>query len=471
MIGPGVPAPHLRALDTGIATLTGVPTGQAWGARRRPTVLRTELLGALEVDVAIVGAGLVGISTALHLKLRAPTLRVLLLESDEVGAGASGRGTGLLGPRVGPEIEVLRRRYGDARAAAIYRASEAAVEEVVALVESQNISCGLHCTGQLLVARSEPEAKRLARRANSYGQLGLDVPWLGAQELRGLLGGNYRGALFHRKAASLDPALLTDELALRAEQLGVRICEHSPVHTLRPGSSPSLLLAKGVVRAKHVVLATNGYSTPMGARHGILPLEVQALATEPLASDVLAQLGWPGREAVLECGFLQPYLRLTTDDRIVLGGGSPQYPVEAREEDRRSHREQIARLQERWLRRIHPALSKVAIDRRWSGLIAVSRDGLPVVGPRRGERGLWYAGGWNGHGPAMSVRSGRELANALLADAPLVCSLPWWRVAAPALPRARLLRPRLDGGRRLLVLHHQAGITRSARVGSESPNT
>src|SRR5262249_51198953 len=128
--------------------------------------------GALRCDVAVVGGGFAGLSAALHLLERHPGARVVVLEAEHVGAGASGRSTRMLGPGVGQRLLALVRRLGEVRAAALYRATLRAVEDVRRLVETEGIACELDMTGHLVVAGSRAERARLDATAALLSRLG-----------------------------------------------------------------------------------------------------------------------------------------------------------------------------------------------------------------------------------------------------------------------------------------------------------
>lgn len=209
---------------------------------RHPAGPRAE--GRLTADVAIVGAGLTGLATAYHLIRRDPSLDVLLVDAGQPGAGASGRGTGLLGPRIGPAIDTARRRFGDATARACYEASVTWVRQAVRLVEELGADCGLSVDGQLLVANSPRAERTLLRQARSYHELGLDPLLLPDP-------GRFRAALRFPVAAGLDPAALVAALAAEVARLGVRRYDHSPVLRLGGGE---LTLPRGTVRARRATV-------------------------------------------------------------------------------------------------------------------------------------------------------------------------------------------------------------------------
>ncbi|GHJ43220.1 oxidoreductase [Catellatospora sp. TT07R-123] len=396
-------------------------------------------------DVVIVGAGLTGLSAALHLLRAEPGLDVLILDAGQPGSGASGHGTGLLGPRIGPPVDLARRRFGDDTARAVYAFSTAAVARVLALIAESGIDCDLTAGAQEIVARTEADAARLRSRARAYAELGIEVPLLPGSELAPYPDVAYLAGLRYPSAATLDPAALTRGLADAARAAGARIRPGTLVREVHPGRVST---STGPVRARKILVAVNGYADHLRLPVGtMLPLRVHAIATAPLPVGVLDGVA---RTAVIEHGDLAPYYRLTPDRRLIAGGGRALLPARGDglppgPADDTRHAP-AWRFLTGWLHTLHPALRDIEVTHRWSGRIAMTGDGLPVVG--RAAPGVWYAGGCGGHGLALSVATGAYLAEHHLGDrAPggAPASLPWHRDRAPRLPVGGLARPLLGG--------------------------
>ena len=399
-----------------------------------------------DADVVVVGAGLTGASTALHLAEQRPELEIVLLEADHVAAGASGRGTGLLGPRLGPPIDIARRRDGDQLARRRHLDSVAAVDRVRALAGRWAPQAISPATGQLVVAQTAAEASLLRRRARTYAALGLDVslavtdePWAAAT----------RTALAYAPAASVDPGLLTRGLVTAAIDLGVQLFEQTPVLGLEPGSvghSLKVVTRRGSITARAVVLAVDVTQHPgsLPVVPGQLALQVSAGVTDPLPEDLITELGGPTAPHILSAAALGPYRRLTADGRIVIGGGPAAVLAGATSRTLAAAERNAWAWQRRQLDAIHSALATVAISRCWSGRISLTRDGLPQVG-RLAPPGLpstaevWSAGGWNGHGLAATVAAGQRLADRVLTGTaePPLRPIRWPLATHPAAPIVR----------------------------------
>ncbi|HET9380248.1 MAG TPA: FAD-binding oxidoreductase [Streptomyces sp.] len=418
--------------------MTGPAAGTScWEPAEVPPV--PPLQGIVTADVAVVGAGLAGLACAHHLTERAPGLDVAVIDARRPAAGASGRGTGLLGPRAGPPVDRALRRYGPRDARRMHLASERAVRAVLDLCERLDAPCAPRPGPQIMAARSPSGLVALSRQARAYRTLGLDVPVLTGPAVRARVGVPYAAGLLHRTAATLDPAALTCAIARACATKGVRFYGDSPLCAVHPGdlTGPELVFPHGRLYARQAVLAVNSAAGQLGLPVGtVLPLEVYALSTAPLSGDARDALGHGTGHALVDALPLAPYFRLLPDGGLVAGGGTAVAPAGLAPPRLQAGRERAWAWLERWMRSLHPHLLDVRVTHRWSGRIGVTADGLPVVGPVRGLSDVWYIGGCNGHGLAMSAAHGAYVARALLGE-PAACdadTLPWHRSAAPRFP-------------------------------------
>lgn len=416
--------------------MTGPPAGTPrWDPADLPP--RPPLHGVVTADVAVVGAGLAGLSCAYHLAERAPGLDIAVLDAHGPAAGASGRGTGLLGPRAGPAVDRAVRRFGPDTARRMHQAGVRAVRDVLDLCARLDAPCGLRPGGQIIAARSPAGLAALARQARACRRLGLDVPELSAAGVRDRAGVSYPFGLLHRPAATLDPAALTRALARACAARGVRFHGGSRLLAVRPGgpAGPELVFPHGRLFAGQAVLAVNSAARSLGLPVGtVLPLEVYAVATAPLTASAYEALGGSAGCAVVDAVPLAPYFRLLPDRGVVAGGGTVTVPAGLGAPRLETARRRAWTWLEGWLRSLHPELAGVRVTHRWSGRIGMTGDDLPVVGPVDGLPDVWYIGGCCGHGLALSVAHGAHVAAALLGDPEPGGPLPWHRSRAPRLP-------------------------------------
>lgn len=440
----GAPARTAAIHDAG----QGTPL---WAADRRPddtpssAVPHAEVVGRQSADVVVVGAGLTGLATAQRLAEAGPGGDMVVVDAGIPGAGASGRGTGLLGPRVGPSIERSRLRFGDATAIRMHQASVEAVQQVISLIDRLGVDCDLRLGEQIVLARSMRGAAILRARAQAYRELGVDVPERSAAELRQLLDVPSLGGLAYRMAATLNPSAVVSGLTRSLTASGVRRYDNSPVLMLdQEVGLPVLRFPRGSVRTGTVVFAVNGYSDRLSLGVGtVLPIEVHAVATAPLPTVTRRALGWDHGAAILDIEPLAPYFRLTGDGRLVLGGGDAIYPVGLARSQLGARRTGVWNWLERRLHNLHPDLVAVPVEHRWAGRIGLTLDDLPVVGRAAGRQDVWFAGGCCGHGLAMSVFNAHAVADAIRRGS--LPELPWFREQAPRLPSGAPARLALRG--------------------------
>lgn len=447
--------------------------------------------GDVHVDVAIVGGGLAGLSAAYHLLRRWPGARVLVLEAERLAAGASGRTTGMLSPGVGQSLPALARRLGPDRARALYRQTLRAVQDVQQLITQESIDCDLRMTGQLIVARTPSASaarRRLAQQAALMRALDLgdavqilDDAQL-AQRLRlcplptrppsradstPASAAALPAALRFPTAGILNPVKLVAGLATLVRARGGHIWERARVRRIddvcafpgppapqRGRMCARLQLTTGSVTADHVVVAAAGYAPQLDLLRGrLLPVQLQALITEPLSDADLRAIGWSGRDGVLDARRLFSYFRLTEDQRILFGGGAPRYPWggtavppslsqpltsqvvnsldHPAERDPSLARALLHLVAD--LRATFPTATPPRIVGGWGGVIGYVLDALPVIGRIAERPHIVHAVGWCGHGVALATASGAWVAD-LICDGAPPADLPWFRASAPAIP-------------------------------------
>jgi glycine/D-amino acid oxidase-like deaminating enzyme len=381
------------------------------------------------VDVAIIGAGFSGLWTAYYLARLRPELRIAVLEAEVAGFGASGRNggwcIGLLAGMEGLLAHTDRRAQG----IALQRALFDTVDEVGRVASAEGIDCHYRKGGSVRVAVTQPQLRELRERlggiAAHFGPD--DFRWLGPDEcaervrVPGALGGFY-----FPHCAALQPARLVRGLAATVERLGVRIHERSPVTRIEPGRA---VTARGALRAGMVVRATEAYTAKLpGLHRALLPLHSWMIATEPLPDSTWKEIGLERRETFGDARGVTTYGQRTADGRIAFGGlGS--YRFGSRIEPRPPATHPNFGALERILRELLPALASARITHRWTGALAVPRDGRPRVGLDR-ERGLAWIGGYVGEGVAASNLAGRTLADLIAGEGTERTQLAW--VAPPA---------------------------------------
>lgn len=396
-------------------------TPPLWSVDGAPA--RPALDGPHEADVVIVGAGFTGLWTAAALTEQAPELRVVIVEAETVGFGASGRNGGWCSA-IAPMD--LTTRATDPDGSRRFQAElDATVAAVGRWTETHGVACGFRQGGWLHVARTEPQRARLLAELDTARAAGLagDDDWLDATATtRRVAVAGALGARFSPHCAALDPGRLVRGLATVCEQQGVTIFERSPVIGLEPGC---VRTTSGTVVARSVVRATEAYTARLpGEKRTMVPIYSLMIATEPLGDEVWQQLGWQGRETLNDARRLVIYAQRTEDGRIAFGGRGAPYHWGSTIDPRFDHDDAVHRRLVATLHELFPAVAGRAITHRWGGPLGVPRDWHPSVGYDR-RTGMGWAGGYVGDGVASSHLAGRTLAALVLGSDDPLTRLPW----------------------------------------------
>jgi len=395
-----------------------------WMSDLDPAVVSEPLDGDLEADVVIVGAGYTGLWTAYYLVERDPSLSIVVLEERCVGYGASGRNGGWLTNTITGGHEAYAARHGADAVRAFQRELNATVDEVLEVCTREGIEVDAVKGGSLLVARNEAQRSRIpgyvahAERWPEEGVIELTADEVDAR----LRVAGTRGGLWQPHCARIHPAKLARGLADAVRARGVRIIEQTRVTEIRQGEAQT---AHGAVRARHVIRATEGFTTRLpGLKRTWLPLNSSMIVTEPLGPDVWAEIGWEGFETLEDLSHVYAYAQRTPDGRIAIGGrGTPYRWGSAFDADGATDRatwSSLTALVREWF----PAIGEVPVAHTWSGVLGVPRTWRATV-QHDPVTGLGAAGGYVGTGVTATNLAGRTLADLITrSDTPLT-RLPW----------------------------------------------
>jgi len=421
-----------------------------------PLVERPKLAGDTDVDVAIIGGGYSGLWSAYALLRADPTLRVLVIEREMVGFGASGRNggwcVGELAGGLGGAVATWGRQAGVAMTSAIIDT----VDEIGRVVAAEGIECGFQPGGVLRLARTQPQLRRQRDEVDEYRHHGFGddvLRTLSAGEASDRLAAtSVLGGLHYAPGARVQPAQLARGLADVVERLGGSIVEQTAALDVVPGSPaarPSVVTDNGVVRADVVVRATEAYTRDLpGLRRALVPLYSLMIATEPLDSAVWESIGLRHRETFADDRRMVIYGQRTTDDRIAFGGRGAPYRfgsgIDPATESRSDVHDRIAA----GLVELFPQLDGVEITHRWGGVLGVPRDWRPSVGLDR-STGLAWTGGYVGEGVAAANLAGRTIADLIVQPDSDLAALPWVQHRSRRWEPEPLRWAAINGARRL----------------------
>ncbi len=395
------------------------------GGPPTPAQRRAPLRGREAADVCVVGGGYTGLWTAYYLAKAAPGLRIVVLEAQFCGFGASGRNGGWVSALLpGPA-----RRYGPG-VGQLHLAMRDTVGEIARVAEVEGIDARFLQGGRLSVARSPAQLERLQAdvvRAHSEPGGDPDTVLLDESELAarvrvaGALGGSWTP-----HCARIQPAFLVAGLAAAAERAGVRIHEGSRVRHVESGLVET---AEGSVAATWIVRATEGYTAGLrGQRRTWLPMNSSMIVTDPLPAGSWDEIGWSGCETLGDEAHAYCYAQRTADGRIALGGRGVPYRYGSRTDLEASNPGTTAASTVTGLiallHSMFPACRGARIAHTWSGVLGVPRDWCATVGLDPATR-LGWAGGYVGDGVATSNLAGRTLTDLILGRSSDLTCLPW----------------------------------------------
>lgn len=379
-----------------------------------PLRARDPLDGDIETDVAVVGAGFTGLWTAYELQRREPGLRIVVLESQFAGFGASGRNGSWCVPELNASLELLSSRFGKDRALALHRALLATPAEVERSLKEEGIDADFSRSGVLKVARGRYQLPLLEAETRSYQEMGIgdEYSWLDQAAARERLDvAGVEAALFTPNGATLHPGKAVRGLAEAVEGRGATIYEGTRVVGVQKGSPVRVETDRGQVRARVAVLALEGYLSQLpGYRRRVLPLYSLISITEPLSETDLASVNWSERMCVGSMRLSVDYFARTADGRILVGGRGAPYSYGSRILNSREHHAVTHAKLQRMFREWFPGLSSVRFSQSWGGVLGMPRDWIPQIGFQP-STGLAFAYGYTGHGVATTNLAGRTLAD------------------------------------------------------------
>lgn len=378
-----------------------------YAASAAPGPKRPALSGNLTADVCVIGAGFTGLSAALHLALAG--VRVVVLEAETAGFGASGRNGGQIHTGLNQTQAELEKWLGVAHARDLWDLTEESKALVRALIASHDIACDLK-PGLVIAAHDARAARELAEdtahiaRAYNYSAARM----MDRQETAAQVGTNiYPAARFDIGGGHLHPLRYARGLAVAAEAAGATIFEHSKAASLARGPGKvTVRCAGGCVTADHVILACDAFMASIAPELNryIGHVESFITATAPLPPDLAAQV-LPCDAAVADTRHVLDYYRKSADGRLLFAGRESYFSIPA----------DIARVVRPRMLQVYPMLADVPTEFAWSGAVGLTLSRMPQFG-RLSER-IFFAHGYSGQGVALTAIAGKLMAEAIQGNA------------------------------------------------------
>jgi glycine/D-amino acid oxidase-like deaminating enzyme len=356
------------------------------------------------VNVLVIGAGYTGLSAATETANAGRS--TLVVDAGDVGAGCSSRNGGQVAYSIKPSFNSLKAKFGAERAFGICRDGLDAVAYLRSLAKQQ-VDCGWREDGCFFGAHTAKHFEQMSRDAENQPR-GLEqrisvVPK--ADQHAEIASDFYHGGCVYHDDASVDPTRLLLALLRRAADAGASVVDRCPVGAIKPiRDGFEVLTPRGVVHARQVLLATNGYSGPLSPWHRrrVIPIGSYQIATAPLGADRVRTLIPRGRN-IVDSRRVVVYFRPSADgERIIFGGRAAlaeQDPLAC-----------VPRLRQ-MMARILPQLKSVPVTHAWVGWVAYTFDTLPHLGQ---HDGIYYCMGYCGQGVPLAPYFGKRIGQQML---------------------------------------------------------
>lgn len=364
----------------------------------------------VEVDVAIIGGGYTGLSSAFHLA-KAHGILPVVLEANQVGWGCSGRNGGFARPAIGRVAYAdWIGRWGVDESRKMFAEALSALDTVSGLIDEGGIDCDRQPDGHLKLAHRPGLAEALRREVELLSKtFGFSADFLTPGQIaeQHFRGNEAFGAIRWPVSFAVNPLKLTHGLLRMARDAGVRVHSGSPVLEWSKASGRHVLRTPhGVVRAGRVIMATNGYTFEAifpDLRARLLPVMSNIVVSQPLSSAEIDEGNFVTTDVMSDCRKMLYYFRRLPDNRIMMGGKGPVWP---RAVNMNAHREHLIEV----IRRKFPFVKAPRADYFWGGWVALTLDSVPHIGKCEDDPSIYYSLGYIGSGVSFSIHAGRRLA-------------------------------------------------------------
>ena len=386
---------------------------------------RPALDASLKVDAVIIGAGYTGLWTAYYLLKTAPNMKIVILEKEYAGFGASGRNGGWASSIFPVSLSKVEKDFSRATAIHLQKTMNESVDEIQRVLIEEGINADYSKEGYISIARTKSQLIKAKAAVQETINLGLADQWMlmNAQESSEKINiSQSLGAIYTPHCAVIHPGKLVRALAKRVEEMGAKIFEKTAVIKLE---DKKVYTQYYCIEAETVIRATESYSCKLpGYKRSTIPLYSLALATEPLSEEQRHTLNLNHRTAFNDMRNLLVYAQMTSDHRLVIGGRGAPYHFGSKISPQYDLVDSVHIKIRETINDFFPSLKNLQVTHRWGGALAVARNWYPSVGVNENKSMAW-AGQYTGDGVAMSNLAGRILRNLILGIEDPINTLPF----------------------------------------------
>lgn len=361
-----------------------------------------------KADAVVIGCGLTGLSAAHRLAIGGR--EVVAIDAGSIANSASSMNAGMLG-KSRDSFLLTAKAHGADFAISYFKELQAIYDEALGTIKEERIDCDLNTNGRFIGALRANDYARLVReydaRNKHLGEIFVPLPGSAAGEMTSE---RYFGGIVVRDACTLDPAKYTLGMLMRATRAGVRVSQYNKAFSVtKVADGFDVHTAKGVIRTRDLLLATNGYSgtaQPWASRR-LLPVNAYMVATEELGREKMAALLNYNR-SYADNTRAPRYMRLSPDGKRLIFGSRTG-------EASKSSLKPMARKLHADIAALFPQMASVRLSNVWTGRCAVTWDRKPHVGE---HDGMYYALGYCFFGLGMAPYLGRVAAERILGQKP-----------------------------------------------------
>ena len=382
----------------------------SYWAKSETISVNSALKADLKVDVAIIGGGYTGLSSAYHLAKMNPNLKIAVFEAKTLGSGASGRHGGMV-------LSSLLDEYSDNETFKwTYDLSVNNMKFIDSLSKALNMNCDLVLNGYCETIFREEDVAEYKDYVQQANKAGIPLEFWDKQKTKEKLGTDlYFGAMYDPNGGSVHAVKLIKLLKVAVENEGVTIYENSPVISFEEGKTINLKVKADKVEynveAGDIVVATNAYTSKLGIfKNKIMPVHTQVAVTEPLTQAQLDAVNWKSRLPFYDSRIMLFHLVLTPDNRIVVGGGN----VDTYWNNGLEYKGNISRVADMMLDELiimFPELKGIKFEHVWNGILGTTFDEVATVGVMGDNKNIYYGLAYNGHGVNQSILFGDVIAH------------------------------------------------------------
>jgi len=374
-----------------------------------PAILQPPLEKDCRTDVVIIGGGLTGLFTALH--LRKSGIEVTVLERSFAGSGASGRNSGYVDGLIGKDLPSLLKLNKIERARELCGFAQHAVRELEDFIQTHQIDCDYVAKGNIMASVHPKQDKRLQKLQQVGKSLGMSFNYLDRDALdeKGIPK-SFTAGILDPVGGIIQPGKLVSRVREIALEAGVKLYENTPVTKVHNTAPVQVETATGTVTADQVVLATNAFTASLGWKKRFLaPIWAGMFESAPLSTDQLDRLGWHEKQGIYTAHEKLESYRRTERNTLLAGGKYVKIPFGFKLKDITQPKMAIAI--EKVFRQRFPEMADLKLKQFWGGWIGIPLDFMPGIGVTGKYKNIHYGIGYAGHGVPQTLLVGQILAD------------------------------------------------------------